>query len=297
MIFLRPYPPLAANMRLSAREIEDIYLSVAREYNLTPLAVTDGYVYKPSQPDLRVINAIAKYLPDTGGSVLDIGTGMGIAARCSRRFGARVISVDSLAASGTAAIENVKLAGVDAFSCDVEREKLPAESNSIDCVVFTDVIEHLIHSPKPVLMEIFRVLKPGGVCIATTPNAMRLTVRLRVLFGFTNWANIHQYFDDINHYGHHHEYTIDEFKWVFERIGFRLDDFILEENSLRSVPVSRMDDIKTQNRSQTKAVDEPLAMSALKKMLLLLTTMVPTLRSGMLLCAVKPQATGEKLRH
>ena len=48
---------------------------------------------------------------------------------------------------------------------------LPFKSNTFDLVYFTDIIEHLpknteIHA----LMEIYRVLKPGGVLILTTPN-------------------------------------------------------------------------------------------------------------------------------
>lgn len=47
--------------------------------------------------------------------------------------------------------------------------RLPLKKNLFDCVVFTDVLEHL-HDPLAGLKEIHRVLKPGGVLVLTTNN-------------------------------------------------------------------------------------------------------------------------------
>ena len=41
-------------------------------------------------------------------------------------------------------------------------------SESIDCVVLTEVLEHL-YEPKIVLKEIHRILKPHGIIIGTVP--------------------------------------------------------------------------------------------------------------------------------
>jgi SAM-dependent methyltransferase len=189
--------------------------------------------------------------------------------------------------SGINAIENARLAGIDARSCDVEQETLPIPSDSADCVFFGDVIEHLVHSPKPVLSEIFRVLKPGGFCVATTPNAVRLTVRLKVLLGRSNWADIDGYFDLEYHASHHHEYTAHEFRTVFSRTGFRVEKFTLFEENLRSVKIEGMGDIRTHARFRHGDIVEPPLVSVGKKLLLLITHAWPNLRGGMLLVARK----------
>lgn len=44
-------------------------------------------------------------------------------------------------------------------------------SDSIDIVLFCEVIEHLAFNPIPFWKQVYRVLKPGGHIIVTTPNA------------------------------------------------------------------------------------------------------------------------------
>ena len=99
---------------------------------------------------------------------MDIGTGMGIAPRFAKKLGAKVTTLDSYEASGSDAIENIKNEGIETLFIDILKDKLPFNDNSIDIIFFGDVIEHLLHSPKRVLLEFNRILKPGGVCIAST---------------------------------------------------------------------------------------------------------------------------------
>ena len=52
---------------------------------------------------------------------------------------------------------------------DFEKDSLPVADSSIDVVTLVAVIEHL-HSPENILLEVMRVLKPGGALILVTPN-------------------------------------------------------------------------------------------------------------------------------
>ncbi|MDP8219407.1 MAG: methyltransferase domain-containing protein [Candidatus Theseobacter exili] len=62
---------------------------------------------------------------------------------------------------------------------DIESEPFPYDSNYFDAVLFCEVIEHLYRDPFIVLLEIFRVLKPGGILILSTPN-------------LASWENIYE---------------------------------------------------------------------------------------------------------
>ncbi|HVT19843.1 MAG TPA: methyltransferase domain-containing protein, partial [Mycobacteriales bacterium] len=55
-------------------------------------------------------------------------------------------------------------------------ERLPFADASVDVVIFTEVIEHLLR-PELAVWEIARVLKPGGVLVMTTNNASEMPLR------------------------------------------------------------------------------------------------------------------------
>lgn len=82
--------------------------------------------------------------------------------------------------------ELIKLPGQKIEVVNLNHENLPYPDASFDVVTATEVVEHLEHC-RQTLREFFRVLRPGGVCILTTPNVLNLNSRLRYLwFGFPN---------------------------------------------------------------------------------------------------------------
>lgn len=97
-------------------------------------------------------------------SVLDLGCDFGFVLRHLpsnlRRLG---VDVSSLA------LESLQSAGIETLRCDFDNNPLPVESGSFDLILANDVIEHVLHTDH-VLNEINRVLRPGGVLIASIPN-------------------------------------------------------------------------------------------------------------------------------
>jgi len=78
-----------------------------------------------------------------------------------------------------------------------------------DVVVMAEVIEHLHTSPRLVLGFLYTLMRPGGVLIVQTPNAVRLGARLKLLAGRNPYALIRE---DIANPDHFREYTLRELR-------------------------------------------------------------------------------------
>jgi len=66
--------------------------------------------------------------------------------------------------------EMVKKALEKGLNCKVAAaEKLPYPDNRFECVVISEVLEHL-YNPQETIDEIYRVLKPNGVIVGTVPH-------------------------------------------------------------------------------------------------------------------------------
>jgi SAM-dependent methyltransferase len=90
-----------------------------------------------------------------------------------------------------------------------------------DAIVMGEVIEHLYTSPAFVLRYLHSILRPGGILILQTPNAARLTNRLKVLAGRNALELIRE--DETNP-GHFREYTEKELKAYADATGFAVVD-------------------------------------------------------------------------
>lgn len=111
---------------------------------------------------------------------LDIGAGRG--TLISRLKSA--LPLESSACDYTD--ELMRLEGQKVDIANLNDSPLPYPDASFDIVTATEVIEHLEHFRR-VVREIHRVLKPGGLCVLSTPNILNLNSRLRFLgFGFWN---------------------------------------------------------------------------------------------------------------
>jgi SAM-dependent methyltransferase len=111
---------------------------------------------------------------------LDIGAGRGsLIAKVKSHF-----AVEASVCDYTDTL--MQLPGQKVDIANLNHEPLPYADASFDVVTATEVIEHL-EDFRQVVREIHRVLKPGGICILSTPNILNLNSRLRFLwFGFWN---------------------------------------------------------------------------------------------------------------
>ena len=79
-------------------------------------------------------------------------------------------------------INKAKSNGINIYSMDIERDKIPSQDGFFDIIIINQVLEHT-KDWYWIFQEINRVLKVGGVCIVGVPNMASWHERIRLLFG------------------------------------------------------------------------------------------------------------------
>lgn len=102
--------------------------------------------------------------------LLDMGCGAGAWLQAAQRAGWEAEGLEI----SKAAAEHVRPLGFEVFCGDLFQAKYPA--NRFDVVLAIELIEHLAE-PLEILRETARILRPGGLLLATTPNAGGLSSR------------------------------------------------------------------------------------------------------------------------
>ena len=119
--------------------------------------MTDNYVFQRSK--LAYVEAAKR----VSGRVLEIGTGTGYGVEFIAPHAERYVTLDKCRSEELPQMPS----NVEFVQCVVP--PLPFEDESFDCVVSFQVIEH-IKCDKEFVREVYRVLKPGGRFIVSTPN-------------------------------------------------------------------------------------------------------------------------------
>jgi SAM-dependent methyltransferase len=120
--------------------------------------------------------------------------------------------------------------GVSTLECDIEREPIPLPEQAVDCIIFTEVIEHLRVGLLHALRELRRVLKPGGKLILSTPNLLSLQNRISFLLGRMDYDTLEKPFDAlaaeerIGHGGHFRVFSLPELMHLLNETGFEVTE-------------------------------------------------------------------------
>jgi len=122
---------------------------------------------------------------------------------------------------------NCSLAGLDFV-----HEPLPFADQYFSVITFSETLEHLpVERVNFVLAEISRVLRPGGILIASSPNQAGLENRLRLLKG----GSVFDLPDEmeIAHgiFKHIRMYTPAEIRHMMSRLGFQMERLAMESNN------------------------------------------------------------------
>jgi len=151
--------------------------------------------------------------------VLDVGTSLGILPLTLRTMGIDASACDHPRFEVYG--EWIAKGGVPYSRFDLMDGELPYASGSFDVITFKQVIEHLPFSPKPTLQSFYRILRPGGLLLLSTPNIARLSAVLRLLLRRSIHPPLDHFFNsEFPFTGHYREYTLNEIKRMLVWSGF-----------------------------------------------------------------------------
>lgn len=217
------YKPMYRKFDLDIAHCHDCHLVYAGPLRLTPEDSWKRYnptyfehEYLPSlgvvngQFDLaafdgryaRTLHLISKYRSQH--QLLEVGCGAGFFLKAAERNGWSTIGLEV----SQAAVDFARgPLGLDVRLGTIEQAALPA--SSFDVVSMLDTIEHLF-DPTATLRECYRLLRPGGALLLSTPNMNSLS---RIVFG-KPWAVI-------SPAEHLYYFTEKTLALMLQRVGYR----------------------------------------------------------------------------
>jgi SAM-dependent methyltransferase len=163
------------------------------------------------------VDLVAQLAP--GGTVVDLGGGFTTFTIGCAAAGMTAIIVDDFA--DPAYVDKVESAsrvhrehGVQLVTRDLIADGLGMEPRSIDIIASFDSLEHWHNSPKALLAEVVRALRPGGWFFLGVPNALNLRKRIAVPFGRAKWSQMADWYEQPVFRGHVREPDVDDLRYI-----------------------------------------------------------------------------------
>lgn len=170
------------------------------------------------------------FYPDLkGAKVVEFGSYLGVVSEALARLGFSVTASDIPEFIDNARLQAVYRAhGIETLSVNLRDYRIPLADEFCDVVIMCETLEHLNYNPLPVLLEINRILKSGGIFYISMPNLTSLINRVKMLFG----RSIHNSIQDFeNQFSERHnmivgihwrEYTGKEASEMLRYCGFKV---------------------------------------------------------------------------
>ncbi|MEM9248667.1 MAG: class I SAM-dependent methyltransferase [Pseudomonadota bacterium] len=187
-----------------------------------------SYIAKHRHEYLRTLQDVDTFF---GGArdkdIFEIGAFFGVVSIALARLGYRVTASDVPEYMGLEAQQTrFSSERVAVHQMNLSDYLLDLPDDSVDCVIMTEVLEHLNFNPLPLFKEINRVLRPGGLFYVSLPNGAQIRNRVQAALGRPIGLDIQDFFKqlDAQHElianGHWREYTMQEVHALVTPLGF-----------------------------------------------------------------------------
>jgi len=171
----------------------------------------DGY-YDNVRPE--IISLIDKDML----MILDVGCGHGNLGRRLKQvnFARKVFGIEYHGNVAEIAKKNLD----EVIVGDVQTINFPFDRNMFDCIIFADILEHLI-DPTSILQKVKPFLKDNGIIICSIPNMRHYAVILRMIM--QGWQ-----YDDFGHFDKTHLrfFSLQSMKELISGAGYSIEQII-----------------------------------------------------------------------
>lgn len=212
--------------------IDRYYESPINLLNRNDVEAERKYLIAHKQEYIRTINDIVLYFKNSRIQkikILEVGSFLGVVSVILSRIGFQVISIDIDEYISSKNLQQLFIDNGIRFSAVNLRDyRIPLSSEEFDAVIMCEVLEHLNFNPLPVIKEINRILKKGGLLYITLPNLLRsVNVLQLALYGKSIHNPIKDFFTQLSSTEgnkivglHWREYTSAELKEMLEEMNF-----------------------------------------------------------------------------
>lgn len=211
-------------------QVQDEYCAFVADSDATPqeglltdtLALENAWKVVATQKILGHLNS--RQTLSNGSQVIDLGCGRGRYLMLLRAIsGCEAYGLDDFG-EGTHDYDQIfetgNRHGIQFVRGNVTKT-LPYEDASADLVTSFNTLEHLHESPRQVMAEVYRVLKPGGVCVLGLPNLLALYKRIRFVAGRTCMPDFNYWWSSFPWRGHIRESAPGEVHSILQKSGFQ----------------------------------------------------------------------------
>ncbi|MDM5299851.1 class I SAM-dependent methyltransferase [Bacillus pumilus] len=155
---------------------------------------------------------IVNRIHDEWTSILDIGCGTGKLGKALKQKGRTICGIESFEEAAKQAEQEL-----DHVLCgNIEQMDLPYHHAQFDCIIFGDVLEHLL-DPWAVLQKVKPFLKNEGTILSSIPNIGHISTVLELLAGRFSYTDA-----GLMDQTHLRFFTLHEIHALFHSAGFRI---------------------------------------------------------------------------